>query len=306
MPRRGEKDITIKIGSGGWDGRFTVEKPVLKEGYVLAGRHTSPPPENNRRDSVDSAPRQPNNDQQSHEITHKIQLEAGNNGLSSAQNGNYRSNADQRQSNPSNLYGRSNETTVLPTKWDGTFAKGHQAVRPAPSQHTNTNNFYGYSREPEVLPVQWDGKFAPGGVYIRKPNQHTNTNNFYGYTTEPEILPVQWDGKFAQGTEVRMKPDQQRSDFRSLYGVSSEPTILPAQWDGKFTTSDNPDNVYMVPERNQSQANDFYGYNNETEVLPVQWSGKFQTDANDVRILQERNASDVRDYADHRNFRVIN
>lgn len=313
MPRRREKDIPIKIGAGGWDGKFVIEKPVLREGYVLVNnnrsRHTSPAPV----DFVDAAPsssatineRRPT---PANEITHKIQVE-GSGEQNRSQSNHYNrpsSSSDQRSSNANDLYGRASHTTVLPTKWDGTFAPGHQAVRPKQQQHTNTNNFYGYNTEPTVLPAQWDGKFAPGGVYIAKPQQHTNTNNFYGYNTEPTVLPVAWDGKFAQGTEVRIKPETNRSDFRSLYGVSSEPTILPTQWDGKFTNSGNPDNVYMVPERNQSMTNDFYGYNTEPEVLPVQWSGKFQTDPNDVRMIQERNASDVRDYADHRNFRAVN
>lgn len=313
MPRRGEKDIPIKIG--GWDGHFVTEKPVLKPGYVLANK-TNIPSNTTKQGSPQqqAAVASKQNLSGQHEINHKIHIEGDTSDRRDSHSSQYasvnpHSNVEQNNSNVSNMYGRSSSPTILPTKWDGTFAKASNngPTRIKPSQHTNTNNFYGYSTEPEILPAQWDGKFAPnsGGPYRPKPNPYTNTNNFYGYSTEPEILPVQWDGKFAKGTEVRIKPETNQSDFRKLYGVTSESEILPAQWDGKFT-SGNPENTYYVPDRNQSMTNDFYGYTTEPEILPVQWSGKFETDPNDVRIMQERNQSDVRDYADHRNFKISN
>lgn len=48
--------------------------------------------------------------------------------------------------------------------------------------------------------------------------------------------------------------------------------------------------------------NCFSRYDSTPTVLPTAWNGQFQLDPNDVRIKPERNASDVRDYADHRRF----
>lgn len=302
MPLRGRQNIPIKIGAGGWDGSFTVEKPVLKEGYVLASRFN----ENEAWKLANVGSHQANNDacaKQPHataaappvapkEITHSIvrtddeeqefapadAIDAVNTNGNKASAPHHNSAApvhvrDQLDSNASDFHPRASHTTVLPTTWDGTFAPGSAPptrFRSGQQQPTNTNNFYGYTTEPEVLPTRWDGKFAPasggGGPYRPKPSPYTNANNFYGFNSEPTMLPTRWDGKFA-----------------------------PAQ----------PGNTYLVPERNQSMANDFYGYNSEPTVLPTQWSGKFETDPDDVRLRPERNGSDVRDYADHRNFREV-
>jgi len=70
--------------------------------------------------------------------------------------------------------------------------------------------------------------------------------------------------------------------------------------------SNSRSNTYFFKDQHQSNTNNFYGFNTEPEILPTTWSGKFQLDPNDVRIKQERNQSDVRDYADHRNFVVKN
>ncbi|XP_059613750.1 uncharacterized protein LOC132259934 [Phlebotomus argentipes] len=84
-----------------------------------------------------------------------------------------------------------------------------------------------------------------------------------------------------------------------FYGYTTEPEVLPVTWDGTFAPSGG---TYYRPERNRSETSQFYGFCSEPEILPVQWSGKFEVDPNDVRIKPERNSSDVRDYADHRNF----
>lgn len=278
MSQRGHQDIATKIGAGGWDGHFTIEIPQLKKGYVLASNF-------NKNEAQKLANAGHENDSQTtaspstavpavagNEITHTISRPASSLTSPSAPSATpHVVRVDQLDSNGSDFHARASHTTVLPTQWDGTFAPGGRApsrVQPL-AQQTNTNNFYGYTTEPEVLPALWDGKFAPGGggaAYRPKPSPYTNANNFYGYTTEPEMLPTRWDGKFA-----------------------------PA----------GPDNVYTVPERNQSMTNDFYGYNNETVVLPTEWSGKFELDASDVRVRPERNESDVRDFADHRNYREV-
>lgn len=278
MSQRGRQDISTKIGAGGWDGRFTVEKPVLKQGYVLASKFNQNEAqklanvghENDSGRAAAAAPATAAPPVAAKEITHTISRPSSSTNVAPPSN-SPQVRVDQLDSNGSDFHARASHTTVLPTQWDSTFAPGGSApmrVRPL-AQHTNTNNFYGYTTEPEVLPARWDGKFAPGGggaAYRPKPSPYTNANNFYGYTTEPEVLPAQWDGKFA-----------------------------PA----------GPGNVYTVPERNQSLASDLYGFNNETVVLPTVWSGKFELDPSDVRVRPERNGSDVRDYADHRNYREV-
>lgn len=178
---------------------------------------------------------------------------------------------------------------------------GYVAAQRDPNA-SNASNLHGYSNVNEVLPAQWDGKFPEGYLAGRPhPQQNaSNTSNLYGYTTEPEILPARWDGKFPVGYLAgRPKPNQNASNASNLYGFSSEPTILPTTWDGKFTKSGE---TYMVPERNRSNADNLYQFDTKPTVLPTTWNGQFQLDPNDVRMKPERNASDVRDYADHRRF----
>lgn len=257
MPHRRQSDIPIKVGAGGWNGKFTVEKPVLKEGYVLASQFNANEAEKLARHDVKDncfAPSAPPAadipSAASKEFVHQIQVEGSR---------------DQLDTNGSDFHARASHTEVLPTKWDGTFAPGGGPARVKPSQNTNTNNFYGYNTEPTILPAEWDGKFPDGyGAYRPKPSQHTNTNNFYGYSSEPTILPIQWDGKFVQGSEVRMKPETNQSSTNDFYGYSNEPTILPTQWSGKFQL--DPNDVRLKPERNQSDVRDYADHRKFHEV----------------------------------------
>lgn len=256
MPLHGrhqKQDVTIKIGSGGWDGRFTVEKPILKEGYILARdfnrneaeklahptashQQASAPPK-----SVSApVPSVASNDGNRREINHPIGRPAEDD----------------------------DEVDAIETTSSNSQPKIHQVTAAAAADQldSNASDFHARRSHTEVLPTRWDGTFAPGAPYRPKPSPYTNTNNFYGFDTTPTVLPAQWDGKFQ-----------------------------PAA----------PGNTYQVPKNQESMTNDFYGYNTEPTVLPTVWSGKFQLDPNDVRVKPERNGSDVRDYADHRNFRQV-
>ncbi|GAB0095016.1 uncharacterized protein DMENIID0001_103420 [Sergentomyia squamirostris] len=135
-----------------------------------------------------------------------------------------------------------------------------------------------------------------------------------------EDIPIKigvggWNGKFVYEKPVVVKHGEEHNPTggvedksgkkaeyatgNKFFGYNTETEVLPVTWDGTFA---GPTHSYYRPDRNQSNTSQFYGFCTEPEILPVQWSGKFELDPNDVRIKPERNNSDVRDYADHRNF----
>lgn len=196
-----------------------------------------------------------------------------------------------------------------PVQWNGNYGQQYVNNQSVAQQNaSNAANLHGYSNETVVLPPQWDGKF-PSNYLSSRPVGEQNTSNagnIHGYTSQTEILPPRWDGSFPEGyNHNRSKLVQNQANVQgqsnasNFYGFSTEPTILPTQWDGKFKKSGE---TYLVPERNRSAANNLYGFNSEPVILPTAWNGKFELDPNDVRIKPERNVSDVRNYADHRNF----
>lgn len=171
-------------------------------------------------------------------------------------------------------------------------------------QSVNNLNIDSYQQQQQEQ--QYYNRSEPNQRFVNERDynqtkQHaSDAGQLHGYTTETEVLPARWDGKYPEGyRNYRPKPDQNRSSVNNMYGFCTEPTILPVQWDGKFAKSGE---TYTVPDRNTSKTNDYYGYDSSPTVLPTVWNGKFQLDPNDVRIKPERNASDVRDYADHRRF----
>uniref|UniRef100_A0A6B2EHY5 Uncharacterized protein n=1 Tax=Phlebotomus kandelakii TaxID=1109342 RepID=A0A6B2EHY5_9DIPT len=134
--------------------------------------------------------------------------------------------------------------------------------------------------------------------------------------TRDEDIPIKiggWNGKFVyekpkviqehqESNASGSNPRDQKPIYATgnqFYGYTAEPEVLPVTWDGTFAPSNQ---TYYRPGRNTSNTSEFYGFCTEPEILPVQWSGKFEMDPNDVRLKPERNQSDVRDYADHRNF----
>ncbi|XP_063701737.1 uncharacterized protein LOC134831844 [Culicoides brevitarsis] len=125
------------------------------------------------------------------------------------------------------IHGYSNETTVLPTTWDGTFQKapeqplpelkpGERWVKKGTKDHellSNSSNFYGHCSEPTKLPVQWDGTFAPSGETYTKPSRNASqADNFHERKSHTTVLPTQWDGTFAKGDEVYNKPLRNQSN----------------------------------------------------------------------------------------------
>ncbi|XP_055849059.1 uncharacterized protein LOC129914044 [Episyrphus balteatus] len=81
---------------------------------------------------------------------------------------------------------------------------------------TNTNNFYGFNREPIILPTTWDGTFAKSGeVRIQQERNRSDDQNYFDYNTEPTILPTEWNGQFElDPDDVRIKPERNYSDVR--------------------------------------------------------------------------------------------
>lgn len=135
---------------------------------------------------------------------------------------------------------------------------------------------------------------------------------------EEKEIPIKiggWDGRFVY-EKPKVKEGyvlvSHRRTRSNLHTQDKRPDT-PPQHRKNSASSDNEDkdqsechNVNLFKDQHQSNANNFYGFSTEPEILPVTWSGKFQLDPNDVRIKPERNQSDVRDYADHRNFVVRN
>lgn len=278
--KRNEDNIPIKIG--GWDGKFVYEKPSLKDGYefVKPSRGTLERQQwqegkkeiikssyENQKSTMDSK-HTTNISSQSREHTIHVETEA--------QNFNH---GQQKPYSYSNVH--------LENENQSGYNDQQQYHRDQQQQQQKTSdaaNLHGYHTETETLP----------------PENISDASQLYGYSREPTILPAQWDGKFPEGyRSYRPKPDQNRSSANNMYGFSTDPTILPTQWDGKFVKSGE---TFLVSDRNQSATNNFYDYDNTPTVLPTTWNGEFQLDKNDVRIKPERNASDLRDYADHRRF----
>lgn len=143
-------------------------------------------------------------------------------------------------------------------------------------------------REEKEIPIKiggWDGRFVyekpalkEGYVLV---NHKRKRSNLHTQDQRPEPpQPQQYDRKNSATSDDEKDPNQ--------------------------SDCNNSRNVNLFRDQQQSSTNNFYGFNTEPEILPVSWSGKFQLDPNDVRIKPERNQSDVRDYADHRNFVVKN
>lgn len=140
----------------------------------------------------------------------------------------------------------------------------------------------------EDIPIKiggWNGRFVVDKNAAPIIRQHRNDSSIY----EPpqntrESSPEKSAPKYATGNK--------------FFGYHQECEKLPVVWDGTFVGQ----NYRPKGDRNQSNTDRFFAYNTDTEVLPVEWSGQFQLDPNDVRMKPERNNSDIRDYADERNF----
>jgi len=132
-----------------------------------------------------------------------------------------------------------------------------------------------------------------------------------------------WDGRFVYEKPVLkegyvlVSHRRRRSNLHTQDQRPATPPLQQYRRKSSAASSDNEDrdqsdchnsgnNPNLFKDQHQSNTNNFYGFSTEPEILPVSWSGKFQLDPNDVRMKQERNQSDVRDYADHRNFVVRN
>lgn len=136
---------------------------------------------------------------------------------------------------------------------------------------------------------------------------------------EEKEIPIKiggWDGRFVY-EKPKVKEGyvmvSHRRTRSNLHTQDKRPETPPQLRKNSAELSDNDEhdqcnnpgaNVNIFRDQHQSNTNNFYGFNTEPTILPTTWSGKFQLDPNDVRIKQERNQSDVRDYADHRNFVV--
>lgn len=190
MPRKmRDEDIPIKIGVGGWNGKFVYEKPMVKPGYTVVEKKKPYDP-NKRPDEVSST--------------------SGSNSSRESQERQYDHKQYQHEQHHAQYNGRDTE--------------GFHPQSPPKEQYyykpdqnwSNTTNFYGYSNEPTILPVQWDGTFAKGSDVRMQPERNrSDQSKFYGFSTEPEVLPVQWSGKFEMDpNDVRIKPERNFSDVR--------------------------------------------------------------------------------------------
>lgn len=129
----------------------------------------------------------------------------------------------------------------------------------------------------------WNGKFVVDNNSAPRVQQHRNDSNTY----EPRDV-----------RDSAAAPAPKYATGNKFFGYNTEREHLPVAWDGTFVGQ----NYRPKGDRNQSNSDRFFSYNTETTVLPTQWSGKFELDPTDVRIKPERNNSDIRDYADDRNF----
>lgn len=134
-------------------------------------------------------------------------------------------------SNPENIHGYSNETTVLPPVWDGKFQKAEQ---------------------PDLPPLK------PGERYVMKGTKDhellSDASKYHGYNSDPIVHPVAWDGTFAKSNEVFIKPNRNASNADNFFERKSYTTVLPPTWDGTFAKSGE---TYMKPTRNQSDSRDY-------------------------------------------------
>lgn len=136
----------------------------------------------------------------------------------------------------------------------------------------------------EDIPIKiggWNGKFVVDNNTAPRVQQHKNDSNTYESRDVRDSTPAP---KYATGNK--------------FFGYNTERERLPVVWDGTFVGQ----NYRPKGDRNQSNSDRFFSYNTEPTVLPTQWSGKFELDPTDVRMKPERNNSDIRDYADDRNF----
>lgn len=210
---------------------------------------------------------------------------------------------------------RKNRDEDIPIKiggWDGRFVVDRNAP-PRIIKHKNDSST-SYAHEPRDVQDSGAPRYATG-------------NKFFGYNTETEKLPVVWDGTFV-GANYRPKQDRNRSNTDRFFAYNTETEVLPAEWSGKFQL--DPNDVRIKPERNMSNVRDYADernfitaeeraaldreiaeskargddvvWSNDRNFGKTGWNGKFQLDPTDVRIKPERNMSDVRDYADARNF----
>lgn len=115
--------------------------------------------------------------------------------------------------------------------------------------------------------------------------------------TPPRILHHRNDSHTYEEKDASGKPTKY-APGNKFFGFNTEPVKLPVAWDGTFVGQ----NYRRKGDRNDSNSDKFFAYNTDPTVLPTQWSGKFELDPNDVRIKPERNNSNIRDYADERNF----
>ncbi|XP_030370850.1 uncharacterized protein LOC115621367 [Scaptodrosophila lebanonensis] len=83
---------------------------------------------------------------------------------------------------------------------------------------TNTNNFYGFNTEPIVLPTTWDGTFARSGETRMQPQRNcSDDQNYFDYDTSTTVLPPTWNGEFVtDSNDVRIKPERNYSDPRDF------------------------------------------------------------------------------------------
>lgn len=142
-------------------------------------------------------------------------------------------------------------------------------------------------REEKEIPIKiggWDGRFVYEKPVVKEGyvlvNHKRKRSNLHTQDQRPEPTPAQ---------------QQYRKNSAASSGDEDRDHDQP-------DCSNARHDALLFKDQQQSNTNNFYGFNTEPTILPVSWSGKFQLDPNDVRLKQERNQSDVRDYADHRNF----
>lgn len=334
MSRKGSQpEAQTKIG--GWDGRFVVEKPVLPQGYkvvestrgalaheqwqepTVCHKTTQHSRQETSRNSSTATQQQHHQYQQQQQQQQQVQYTNQNSNQYNVpisyndprehyvkierahdeHSGSIRTNSNCVNQSTTILNG--NSQRVLPHQ---TYQNGQQIVPVnAPVQNLPTSNYIPYGNSSYV---PYGSKSHASETTSQTVRNVATGNQFHSdsYATEPEILPPRWDGTFPSNyLQGRPKGNQNSSNTNSFYGFAREPEILPTTWDGTFGKSGE---TCMLPDRNRSATNDFYGYNSEPTILPTTWNGEFQLDPNDVRIKPERNVSDVRDYADHRNFHL--
>lgn len=287
--KRNKDNIPIKIG--GWDGKFVYEKQRLKDGYevVKPSRGTLERQQwqegkkkviiNSHENQKSTTHSEQTTKTLSESKEHTIHVET------EAQNFN---NGQQHQDLYNNVHLENQNSNIQ-------YAYENQ-------NHNRYNDQQQYHQDQQQLHQnqQHEEKHDEHQSSNQMQQKTSDAANLHGYHTDTETLPPQWNGRFPEGyRNYRPKPEQNRSNVKNMYGFSTDPIIHPTQWDGKFVKNGE---TFLVSDRNQSATNNFYDYDNTPTVLPTTWNGEFKLDPNDVRIKANRNASDVRDYADHRRF----